>query len=116
MQTMANVGILFWLAPLWPLAAIATAVFLYVRHCRLIEPDRRVSVIIFVVAAIVFAGLFGFLGIVLGIDWACAGRDAGNLCGLVGFLVTGPIAGSLGVVLVALALSLVRPQEQAEWR
>ena len=111
-----NIGTLVWLAPLWPLIAVSCAVFLYVRHCRLIEPARRVSVLLYILAAIVCGGVFGVVGIGLGINWACAGPNAGNLCGLAGFLVTGPIAGSLGIVLVALALLLVRPEQQRESR
>jgi hypothetical protein len=107
-----TIGTLVWFAPLWPLVAIGVAAFLYVRHCRLIEPARRVSVVVYVLAAIVCGGLAGVVGVALGIDWACP--NAGNLCGLIGFLVTGPIAGSLGVVLVALALSLIRPEQQRE--
>ena len=111
-----NIGTLIWFAPLWPLLAIGGAVFLYVRHCRRIEPARRVSVILYLLAAVICGAVSGALGVALGISWACAGRDAGNLCGLAGFLVTGPIAGSLGIVLVALSLSLIRPERQRELR
>ena len=108
-----SIASLVWLAPLWPVIAIACAVFFYVRHCRLVEPGRRVSVILYILAAGLCGGVLGVAGIFLGIDWACAGPNPGNLCGLAGFLVTGPIAGSLGVILVALALLLVRPAQQS---
>jgi hypothetical protein len=107
-----NSGTLIWLAPVWPVIAIVCAVILYVRHCRVIEPARRVSPVVYVLGAIIGGVVGGLAGIGFGIKWACAGPDAGNLCGLVGFFVTGPIAGSVGVVLVALALSLVRPEPQ----
>ena len=105
-----NIATLVWLAPLWPLIAIVCAVFLYARHCRLVEAARRVSLLLYIVAAVVCGLVFGVVGLFWGIDWACRGPNAGNLCGLTGFLVTGPIAGSLGVVLVAVALLLVRPE------
>jgi hypothetical protein len=103
-------GILFFLAPVWPMAAIVCAVALYVRHCRRIEQARQISPLVFVLGAIACGAVFGVAGILLGINWACAGPNPGNLCGLAGFLVTGPLAGSVGVVLAALALSLVRPE------
>jgi hypothetical protein len=109
-------GIFFFLAPVWPLAAIVCAVVLYVRHCRRIEPARQISALVFVLGAIACAAVFGVAGILLGINWACAGPNPGNLCGLTGFLVTGPIAGSVGVVLAALALSLVGRKGAPELR
>lgn len=109
-----DIGTLIPLVPLWPLVAIGSAVFFYVRHSRRIGPARRVSVVLYVFAVIVCGGVAGVLGVSLGIQWACSGVDPGNLCGLVGFLVVGPIAGTLGVVLVGLALSLIKPEQQAE--
>lgn len=111
-----NIGILVRLAPLWPLVALGSAVFFYLRHSRLIEPTRRVPIVLYVLAVVMCGAVTGVVGIGLGIQWACSGPKADNLCGLIGFLVTGPIAGTLGVVLVGLALSLIRPGEQPEVR
>lgn len=107
-----DMRILMLLVPLWPLIAIGSAVFFYDRHRRLIEPARRVPVLLYVAAAIVCGGAAGLLGIDLGIQSACSAPNPGNLCGMVGFLIAGPIAGTLGVVLVGLALSLIRPEER----
>lgn len=111
-----NNGTLIFLAPLWLLIAIGSAVFFYVRHRRHVEPARRIPVLLYVLAVIVCGGVAGVLGIGFGIHWACSGPNAGNLCGLTGFLVTGPMAGTLGVVLVGLALSLIGPEQQPELR
>jgi hypothetical protein len=100
---------LIGLSLLSPLVAIGVAVFSYVRHRRLIAPERRVPAFLYVFAAIACGAVSAAVGTFLGIDRACAGPAAGNLCGLVGFLVTRPIAGSLGVMLVALGLHLIRP-------
>jgi hypothetical protein len=35
--------------------------------------------------------LGGFLGLTGGVGYACSGDNAGNLCGLFGFFLTGPI-------------------------
>jgi hypothetical protein len=102
-----DLGALVLLFPLWPVIAIGSAIFFYVRHRNRIEPERRVPVIVYILAMIICGGGVGFLGVVLGAAWACPG--AGNLCGLVGVLVVGPISGTLAIVLVGLALSLIRP-------
>lgn len=102
------------LALLSPLVAIGLAAFSYIRHYRVIEPARRVSVFLYVLAVVACGGVSAVVGTFAGIDRACAGPSAGNLCGLVGFLVTGPLAGSVGVVLVALGLKLIRPEPRRE--
>ena len=111
-----NLGTLILLAPLWPVLAIACAVFLYARHTRLVEPGRRVPLLVYILSAGICGAGFGVVGIFGGIHWACAGPNAGNLCGLGGFLVTGPLAGSVGVVLIAVALLFVRPQPHSPTR
>jgi hypothetical protein len=103
-------GILVLLAPLWPLIAIGSAVFFYVHHSRRIEPARRIPLIVYIAGVIIAGGVTGILGLGWGIRSACSGPRAGNLCGLFGFLVAGPIAGTLGVILVGSALSLIRPE------
>src|SRR5438105_1123379 len=100
-------GVLMLLFPLWPAVAIGSAVFFYIRHRNRIEPERRLPPGVYVLAVIVCGIVAGFIGVVFGIRWACSIPGSGNLCGLAGFLVVGPIAGTLGIVLVGLALSLI---------
>jgi hypothetical protein len=103
-------GVLMLAFPVWPAIAIGSAAIFYVRHRNRIEPDRRVPVMLYIVAVIICGGGAAFLGVILGIAWACP--RMGNLCGLVGFLVVGPIFGTLAIFLVGLALSLIpRPQK-----
>jgi hypothetical protein len=90
-----------------PFIAIVFAVVLYARHRRLIEAEGRVPIVAYVLAAIIFAGIAGFCGMLWGVRVACP--EAGNLCGLFGVFVTGPIAALLAVILVGLALSLIQP-------
>jgi hypothetical protein len=113
---MLNLGTLILLAPLWPAFAIGCAVFLYARHCRLVEAGRRVPLLVYILSTVICGAGFGVVGIFGGIHWACAGPNAGNLCGLEGFLVTGPVAGSVGVVLAALTLLFVPPQRHSPTR
>ena len=104
-------GVLMLLFPLWPVVAIGSAVFFYIRHRNRIEPERRVPAIVYVSAVIVCGGIAGFLGVAFGTSWACP--EMGNLCGLVGVLVVGPISCVLAIFLVGLALSLIRPEPKS---
>jgi hypothetical protein len=45
----------------------------------------------------------GFIGCELGVFFACMSPESGNLCGLLGFIITGPLgflAGAIGSFLV----------------
>jgi hypothetical protein len=92
---------------LLPLLAIIAAIFFYLRHRRLIEKERRVPVVAYVFALIVCGGVAGYLGMGAGVALACP--NTGNLCGLFGVFVTGPLSFLLAIVAVGAALSLVRP-------
>jgi len=88
---------------------IGSPVYSYKRHRKLIEPERRVSVVAYILAVIICGGIAGFLGVALGTGWACSGPNPGNLCGLIGVFVIGPISCILAMFLVGLSLSLIRP-------
>jgi hypothetical protein len=85
--------ILWILSLLSPVLAIigAAVLFSYRR--------RRVSALAYaLVIAVVAVGGY-FVGMVKGIDYACA-PPAGNLCGLDGLFVYGPLASSLAILAV----------------
>jgi hypothetical protein len=92
-----------------PIAAIAAAFILYARHRDRVEPERRVPAIWYVLAVFICGAIGGTVGLFFGIEQACYGPEASNLCGLWGFFVTGPISFSLAIVLVGLLVSSVRP-------
>jgi hypothetical protein len=100
-------GALMLAVPIWPVVAIVSAAVFYIRHRNRVEPGRRLPLIVYLLALVVCGGAAAFGGMTFGAQWACARPDGGNLCGLVGVFVTGPIAGTMAVVLVGLALSLV---------
>jgi hypothetical protein len=102
-------GVLMPFFPLWLLAAIGAAIGFYVRHRNRIEPERRVPVGMYVFAVIACGGIAGVLGVVFGIKLGCSILESGNLCGLIGFLVVGPISSVLGIVLLGLWLSRIQP-------
>jgi hypothetical protein len=103
------VGVLQLVFALWLVAAIGSPVFFYKRHCKRIEPERRVSPVAYTLAVIVCGGIAGFLGVALGTGWACSGSNPGNLCGVVAVFVVGPISCLLAIILVGLALAFIRP-------
>ena len=102
-------GVLMLLWPVWPIAGIWSAVRSYIRHRDRIEPERRVSAALYVIAVVVCGGVAGFFGVIFGVSLACSGPRAGNLCGLVGVLIVGPIFCGLAMFLIGLALSLIPP-------
>ena len=92
-----------------PLIALVFAIFFYVLHRERVEPERRVSLVAYVLALIVCGVIAGFFGLYVGTEIACSSPKAGNLCGIWGFLVTGPLSCALAIFLVGLAVYRVRP-------
>jgi hypothetical protein len=91
-----------------PIAAIAGAFIFYGRHCNRVGPERRMSTFGYVAAIVVCGTAGGIFGLFFGIEKACYGPKADNLCGLWGFFVTGPIFFAVAVLLVGMAVSSIR--------
>lgn len=89
-----------WLLFLPPRVAIGSAAFFYER--------RRVPVVVYVFALVVYGAIAGYLGVFLGARWACSGPHPGNQCFLMGVFVVGPICGALAMFIVGLAFSRPR--------
>lgn len=92
-----------------PLVALLSAVLFYSRHRDRVEPERRVPGVAYVLAVIIGGVISGYFGVIFGIQLACQSRASGNLCGLWGFFVTGPLLMALAIFLIGWSLSLVRP-------
>jgi len=92
-----------------PIVAIVAATILYARHRKRVEPERRVPMIGYVFAIIICGAIWGYFGLFFGVERACSVPKAGNLCGLWGFFVTGPIAFALAVLLIGIVVSTIRP-------
>ena len=107
-------GPLMIVFPVWPPLAIGAAIFFYVLHRKRVGPDHRIPMGLYVLMVLVCGGVASALGVFYGIKWACSIPETGNLCGLVGFLVTGPIAGTIAIVLLGLAVLRIRPPETVE--
>jgi hypothetical protein len=76
-------------------AAVACAIFFY-RTGTAYLGWFGYSLILLISAIVAY-----LLGLLLGIDLACVHYPSGNLCGLFGFLASGPLASSLAIVLAS---------------
>ena len=90
------VWLLAFLSPL--LAGVCATVFdgRYCRERR--EADRHLTGVAYALMLLACAVVAYPVGVLLGISWACPSK--GNLCGLAGFFVVGPVATALAIVLV----------------
>lgn len=84
-----------------PLIALVVAGTLYLRRRPAVHP------FLYWLAASAVGIVAGFFGMIKGAELAC-NSGAGNLCGLYGVFVTGPITFALAAIAVAFALSLCR--------
>jgi hypothetical protein len=100
MNTLAGLLPFVWLlAFLSPLLAMVCAAMLYGRYCRKRpDADRRLAGVAYTFILLVCAVVAYPFGVYLGINWACP--SAGNLCGLAGFFVVGPVVSALAILLV----------------
>ena len=103
-------GLLMLAFPLWPPLALGLAIFFYVKHRNRVGMDCM-PLGLYVLAVFVCSGVAGALGVFYGIKWACSTPQTGNLCGLVGFLVSGPISGTLAIVALGAAILRIRSSQ-----
>ena len=88
-------GGLMLLAVLSAPVAFVCVIFLYKKE------TARVGCLAYGLLLLVCAVVAYLFGLSLGINLACVQYPSGNLCGLFGFIATGPIICSLATVLLA---------------
>jgi hypothetical protein len=98
---------LFLLAVLSLPAALACAVFFYRTE------TAHFGCFAYGLILLIFAVVAYLLGLSVGIDLACVRYPSGNLCGLFGFIVTGPLASSLAIVLASSLMTLADKEPSA---
>lgn len=86
-----------------PVAASVCAVAFYARHSN---PQKRISLVAYVLVLLVCAIVAFFVGLQYGIAWACSSPSAGNLCGLAGFFIIGPVASAFAIFFAAALMTL----------
>jgi hypothetical protein len=101
--------LLWYLAFLSPIFALLGAIFLYRQHC-LARPKHRIPALIYVAIILMCAAVGYFFGMIFGIDYACS-LPAGNLCGLAGVFIIGPLV-SAGAILLIGSLILLLPRDK----
>jgi hypothetical protein len=105
-QIILLVGIIALVAPI---VASACAVVFYARHCNAFpNPEDRISLLAYVLVLLVCAVIAFFFGLEYGISWACSSPTGGNLCGLAGFFIGGPIAAALAIFIAAALMAFSR--------
>jgi hypothetical protein len=101
--------LLWYLAFLSPTFALVGAIFLYRQHC-LARPKHRIPVLIYATIILICAAAGYFFGMIFGIDYACS-PPAGNLCGLAGVFVIGPLSSAVAIIVIG-SLILLLPRDK----
>jgi hypothetical protein len=92
-----------------PVVASACAVVFYARHCSAFpNSEDRVSLLTYFLVLLACAVIAFLFGLEYGISWACSSPSGGNLCGLAGFFISGPIAAALAIFFAAALMSFSR--------
>lgn len=98
-----------FIALLSPVVASALAVMLYAWHCQAIpNPEERISLLVYVAVLVACAAVAFFFGLQYGVIWACSSPSAGNLCGLAGFFIVGPLAAALAILVSSALMAYSR--------
>jgi hypothetical protein len=87
----------FWLAMLCA-PGVVPAVIFYRRHCKeRPRGENRFPLGLYVVAVLICAYVAFWAGTAWGVRFACSGPSSRNLCGLLGFIVVGPLSSIIAV-------------------
>jgi len=101
--------LLWYLAFLSPIFALVGAVFLYRQH-SLARPKHKIPWLVYAAILLVCAAAAYLFGMIVGADYACS-AGAGNLCGLVGVFITGPLASAFAILAIG-SLILLLPRDK----
>lgn len=99
------------LAFLSPVLAMVCATVFYGRYRdKRQDADGRLTDLTYTLILLGSAVVAYPVGVLLGIWWACP--QTGNLCGLAGFFLVGPVASALAILLVSSLLTgaLLKPR------
>lgn len=87
-----------------PVIAIVLSAAFYTVHRRHHEPAESFPLVAYVLILLAAAVVAFWLGMVQGVAWACSEPASGNLCGLFGVFISGPLVASLAVIVLGWAL------------
>ena len=81
---------------------IVPAVIFYMRHCKETpRGENRFPLGLYVIALLICAFVAFWGGTEWGVRFACSGPSAGNLCGLLGIIVVGPLSSIMAVSVIS---------------
>jgi len=100
-------------AILSPLVGLGTAVVYYLKYRDAPEPKRHPSILLYAISVLGIAVLAFAIGSFAGISVACRSPGAGNLCGLWGVFISGPLLATAAMMTFARlwAKNAVRPPQ-----
>ena len=91
--------------------AVLFAIYSYIQYRRMNNSGEYISIIEFVFKIVLTAFIAYFIGSAIGIGAYCSSNSAGNLCGLPGAIIIGPLFSSIGICIVAWRWLLVGHRE-----
>jgi hypothetical protein len=96
----------FWVAMLCA-PGVVPAVIFYRRHCKeRPRGENRFPLGLYVVALLICAYVAFWGGTEWGVRFACSGPSSGNLCGVLGFIVVGPLSSIIAVSVLSWLIGL----------
>jgi hypothetical protein len=100
---------MFWMVVLCAPGVVPGVTF-YRRHCKE-RPggENRFPLGLYVVALLIFAFVAFWVGYGWGVRFACSGPSSGNLCGLLGFMVVGPLSSIIAVSVLSWLITYFPP-------
>jgi len=101
--------LMFWMVVLCA-PGVVPAVIFYMRHCKE-RPggENRFPLGLYVVALLICAFVAFWVGTGWGVSFACSGPSSGNLCGLLGFMVVGPLSSIIAVSVLSWLITYFPP-------
>jgi CDP-diglyceride synthetase len=103
--------VILWYLAYWsPVLALVGAIFLYQQHCKA-RPTHRIPALVYAAIILVCAVVAYLAGMILGNEFLCSSPSSGNLCGLIGIFIIGPLVSAFSILLVG-SLILLLPRDK----
>jgi hypothetical protein len=103
--------ILIWYLAFWsPAVALVGAIFLYRQHCKA-RPHHSIPPLVYAAIILVCAVVAYLAGMILANEFLCASPSSGNLCGLIGIFIWGPLVSAFAILSIG-SLILLLPRDK----
>ncbi len=91
--------LIFWLVMLFAPGIVPAAIFCRRHYKERPHSENRFPLGIYIIALLICAVAAFLGGLWWGLRFACSGPSSGNLCGLLGFIVVGPLSSIIAVTI-----------------